>query len=641
MTRSFLAKTSFTAGELDPLLAGRVDLRAQEEGAARLRNVVVHPSGGVSRRPGLAYLATVPGARRILAFDSGEGDELLVFGAFTLEVRRHGELLAGPIGTLWDLDEVDQLSWARWGNRLFLCHPLVPTQELIRWDALTWQLRAWTFETDRQGTYDRPLMPFTKFVGADTVLQIGDGSDLPISASASPVVSLVASEPVFTAQHGGVILRYKDRDLRIISWDPLNPERALAQPLQDLPDGKPTRNWAEQAFSGARGWPANVAIHQERLIIGGSRDLPDRLWLSRTARPLNFDPGQGLDDEAFSFALGGDEHHRIVSVTAGRHLQLFTTAGEWIVRGTPLTPGTVQTELQTRVGSWVERTVRPVDVDGATLFIGASGRELREFLFADSEQAYQAADIALLSRHLLDRPASMLFDRRQRRLLVLREDGRMASVTIDRNSNVVAWSLIETRGAIRSAAALDGRIYCLVELNGTTLLDRFDEEMPLDHGVELAAAAPTASWSGLEHLEGEAVMILRADGEPERAVVSAGAVASSAPATWVRVGTPFTHEVEPLVGAVPGARGSRLDHPYRPVRVVLRLLATRALRVDTGAGLLPVPLPASVASGQPGDVAIRASGWRRAMTQPPWRVRQDDPAPCTILAVTTEIKGNE
>ena len=62
MSRAFVTKTSFTAGELDPLLRGRLDLKAQEDGAARLRNVVVHPSGGVSRRPGLRLIASA--ARR-------------------------------------------------------------------------------------------------------------------------------------------------------------------------------------------------------------------------------------------------------------------------------------------------------------------------------------------------------------------------------------------------------------------------------------------------------------------------------------------------------------------------------------------------------------------------------------------------
>ena len=69
MSRAFVTKTSFTAGELDPLLLGRLDLKAQEDGAARLRNVVVHPTGGVSRRPGLRLVAALPGALRLVTFD--------------------------------------------------------------------------------------------------------------------------------------------------------------------------------------------------------------------------------------------------------------------------------------------------------------------------------------------------------------------------------------------------------------------------------------------------------------------------------------------------------------------------------------------------------------------------------------------
>ena len=52
MSRVLVAKTSFTAGELDPALLGRLDLKAQEDGAARLRNVIVQATGGVTRRPG-------------------------------------------------------------------------------------------------------------------------------------------------------------------------------------------------------------------------------------------------------------------------------------------------------------------------------------------------------------------------------------------------------------------------------------------------------------------------------------------------------------------------------------------------------------------------------------------------------------
>jgi hypothetical protein len=62
-------KTNFTAGELAPELLGRADLRAFENGARRLRNVVIQPTGGVARRPGLHHVAILSGMARLLPFE--------------------------------------------------------------------------------------------------------------------------------------------------------------------------------------------------------------------------------------------------------------------------------------------------------------------------------------------------------------------------------------------------------------------------------------------------------------------------------------------------------------------------------------------------------------------------------------------
>jgi hypothetical protein len=122
--------------------------------------------------------------------------------------------------------------------------------------------------------------------------------------------------------------------------------------------------------------------------------------------------------------------------------------------------------------------------------------------------------------------------------------------------------------------------------------------------------------------------------------VSGGIVTLPTPAKKISVGLPFTHEVEALPLMTSTARGLAPDLPYRPIRITLRVLATRALVVDTGAGPRALPLPAS-ASGYTGDVLTRAMGWRRGIATPPWRVVQDLPRPCTILSVTTEIKVND
>jgi len=55
MARSTVAFTNFTAGELSPRLDGRTDLGKYFNGSKTLENMVVHPHGGASRRPGTKF----------------------------------------------------------------------------------------------------------------------------------------------------------------------------------------------------------------------------------------------------------------------------------------------------------------------------------------------------------------------------------------------------------------------------------------------------------------------------------------------------------------------------------------------------------------------------------------------------------
>ena len=119
-----ITKTSFVSGELDPALLGRLDLKAQGDGAARLRNVLVQPTGGVTRRPGLARVASLPGALRLLSFEAPFGPALVAIGPERIDVVRDGTVLTGP-QSLWSATQLGNLAWARLGNQLLLTHPEV------------------------------------------------------------------------------------------------------------------------------------------------------------------------------------------------------------------------------------------------------------------------------------------------------------------------------------------------------------------------------------------------------------------------------------------------------------------------------------------------------------------------------------
>jgi|MDSZ01.1.fsa_nt_gb hypothetical protein len=95
MPRSAPSLTSFVAGEISPRLEGRVDLDKYRSGAAELLNMVVHPHGGASRRPGTEYIGEIKSSSvkgRLIPFEFKTSDTyILEFGDQTMRVVRNGE----------------------------------------------------------------------------------------------------------------------------------------------------------------------------------------------------------------------------------------------------------------------------------------------------------------------------------------------------------------------------------------------------------------------------------------------------------------------------------------------------------------------------------------------------------------------
>lgn len=631
MTRDL--QTSFTAGEIDPLLAGRLDIRAASEGCRHLTNVIVLASGGITRRPGTRIVTTLQGAERLIPIDLQDGHALAALSSGHVEVVIGGAVVASLLAP-WVGAQVREVRWAHRGAGLVLAHPAIEPHDLLAGTA-GWELRPLRFaKVPGPAGHDLVMKPQHRFAPSDVTIQATHGATPPASAIPGDVsVLLTTSRPFFVATHLTTRLRVRGRQVTLTNI--ISTTQALARTDEPLIDGLATADWAEEAFSAVRGWPVAITFHQDRLVLGGSRDLPDRLWFSKTGEHLNFDQGTGLDDEAVSFALVGDRPQDVSALVAGRQLQVFTRAGEWVVKGFPLTPGNVQAELQTGIGSLPAPYVQPAAVDGATLFAGATGRELREFLFTDAEQAYQAADLAVLCRHLMVGPQDLTFDPGRRLLCISRADGRIATVTLDRTSNVAAWSLQETVGRFTATASVEGTLYVAAELGGRVLLESFDDALQLDHVVELSSPMPRTVWSGLDALIGHTVVAMSGDTIIYQGPLATGTLTLAAPVTALRCGTRFRHVVEALPVAV---AGGGLDLLYRPIRLTVRLKETRRVAVDTGTG--PVELVAASVGAPPplADLSLRLLGWRRALDGPPWRIEQDHPEPCTILAINLDMK---
>jgi len=656
MSRISQTKTSFTSGEIDPALYGRIDLRAYEEGAATLTNVLVKRTGGISRRPGSEFLASVPNGLKLFSYGVGEVQELLVFGDQAVHVVADGTTpFSIASAELWPIADVPDLNISLVDDAVLVCHKDHEPRLLRRGPTGQWTHAPLRFaRLNADDGDERVAMPFARFAPAEVAIQVVPGPD-----QADPTmgrdVSVELRTMVVGADGAGPyvdypldlsptsIIRVKGRQLEVgttITDVETGQPIVLARTLEPLVDTLATVDWDEQAFGDVHGWPIAAAMHQNRLVLAGCRDRPDYLWFSRSGRPFDFDMAQGEDDAAIAFRLGGERRHEIRQLSSGRVLQVFTTAGEWTVQGHPLTPRTARIELQTHVGSLADRQVQPVDVDGATLFVGGTGRDLREFLFTDTEQAYQAADIAILSRHLLQDPVDMAFDRARRVFWIVRADGRFCAVTIDRNSNIVAWTLQETSGSVRAVAVHDGDLVVLVERDALLAVERLADDVLLDSTRRQVADSPAESWGNLEHLVGRQVYLI-VDGETFGEVaLQAAQIQLPGPATRVDAGLAFTHTVEGLPLVAGSGRGVSLDAPYRPVRIGMRLGPSKALLLDSGSGMRPVSFGRSNGLNEVFDVSLRARGWRRGTSASPWRLAQSEPGIFDLLSVTVEAKVN-
>lgn len=632
MTRIREIKTNFTAGEVSEELLGRGDLRAYDNGALKLRNVFINPTGGVTRRAGLGFVDTAAGDGKLIAFEfNTEQTYLLVITDAQIAIYAGG-VLDETIAAPWTTAQIQQIAWTQSADTLLLTHPDVPPKKLTRNADASWTLSDWVFFTDANIVQQ----PYFKFAASDVALT-------PSGTTGS--IALTASAAVFASGHENTRLRVAGKEVLITDYDSATVVTATV--IQDLPNTDATIDWYEQAFSPVRGYPATVAFHQDRLVIGGSRDLPNRLWFSKSGDLFNFDLGEGLDDEAIEFAILSDQVNAIRGIFSGRHLQVFTSGAEWAVTGDPLTPTSVQIRRQTRVGSVISRHIPPVNIDGGTIYVARNRQEIHEFLYTDVEQAYSSTDLSLLSRHVIGTPVDQDYDQRRRLLFLVRMDGKFATLTAFRSEQVSAWTLHETQGAVKSVAVVGDSVFMLVQRGEDVLIEEFDDALHLDSALSGEVGSPATVWAGLDHLEGMTVSIV-ADGfvQADKTVTS-GQVTLDEAASTVQIGLSYAHIIEPLppndVGAAGGGRKTRL------VRGLFRVKETAALRLDVGRGLNDVPLrqlgeddildaPLPLVSG---EIAVRALGWQAVNTNPLWRIEQNVPLPFTLLSVTTELKVND
>jgi hypothetical protein len=346
----------------------------------------------------------------------------------------------------------------------------------------------------------------------------------------------------------------------------------------------------EDVWSSTRGWPRSVVFHEGRLYFGGSKSRPSTIWGSRVGDFFNFSKGEALADDSVEATLDTGTFNAIVDIYSGRHLQIFTTGGEFYVPQAldePVTPETLIIKQQSSYGA--KPGIRIQNIDGASLFIQRQGRSLQDFEYADVSNAYTSAKISLLSSHLLKSPGEMAVrvstrtDEGDRLLIVNDDDGGIACYTLLRSQNVIAPSEWTTDGTFLNVGVDVTDIYVVVKRNVNSADVYYVEVFDSDTLLDCAKTGGAASSVAMAHLEAESVKIIR-DGvvEPDQTVPASPYTITFAQAatTSYQVGLNFTPSIVTLPVEPNLSSGSLRGFKKRIFEVNAEVYETQAMTIN-------------------------------------------------------------
>lgn len=263
----------------------------------------------------------------------------------------------------------------------------------------------------------------------------------------------------------------------------------------------PTHNWDEQSFSAVRGYPAAIEFHENRLCFGGTIQEPDAIWMSSSGSFFNFDVGTAEDSDSINLVAATGDVNEIRYLVSNRDLQVFTASAELYVPtflNQAITPANAQIRKQTPYGC---EFVEPKSIDGATLFLQTGGRVVREYLYTDTEDAYTATAVSMISSHLIDdfKDVAVIngaFQKAESYAVYVSASGDCAVFGSNRAERRAGWMRFTTQGDFHSVVAIDDRLFAAVWFDDTDLrLCEFDQDFQLDNAKSYTVTGNIANVS--------------------------------------------------------------------------------------------------------------------------------------------------
>lgn len=225
----------------------------------------------------------------------------------------------------------------------------------------------------------------------------------------------------------------------------------------DLADTTATFRWSEGSWSEKNGYPGAVTFFQERLVLGGTKNEPQSVWLSQTDDWTNF-KSEELEDSALRFLAASDQVNAIQWLVGHSTLLIGTSGGEWKLSGGTSQELTFKNYNMSRQSTYGSERIQAMAINNNVVYAQREAEKIRQMRFAFEQDAWLSPDLSLLAEHITKGGITEMAYQRipQPTLWCVRSDGQLLGVTLEDSQEVVGWYRYIFDGDVKSVAVIPG-----------------------------------------------------------------------------------------------------------------------------------------------------------------------------------------
>ena len=248
----------------------------------------------------------------------------------------------------------------------------------------------------------------------------------------------------------------------------------------------------QDIFEVNLGYPRAVTMYQQRLVIAGTKTYPNYVWLSRVGDVTNFLPTVA-DGDSFTVSASSDQLTNVLHLAQSRGICVMTGGSELVISSqNAMTPTNTSILEHTSFGS--TENIKPLKVGSELIFVQRGAERVRTLLYDYSIDSLTSSELTVLASHIAKKNGGfkeMVYCAEPDSIIwFVLGNGKLASLTLNREQSVIAWSTHDIGGTVLSVTSLPSttgsdRLYFLVNRNGTVQIEQMKEELLLDSVIEV------------------------------------------------------------------------------------------------------------------------------------------------------------